>query len=175
MQTILYDIPFARGLHGAPKLLLDGWQVSTIMTFQSGFPAPITFGVDTTGTGIGSRPDVVPGQNGNLSADQRTWKRWFNKDAFTQTPFGRFGNSPRTNAIRLPGTELVDFSVNKSIRFKENRSFEFRTEFFNLFNHFNPDPQTVDLNIRSLTFGAIGGGVQGITTRVIQLGAKLNF
>jgi hypothetical protein len=65
--------------------------------------------------------------------------------------------------------------VNKSIRFKENRSFEFRTEFFNVANHFNPDPQTVDLNLRSVTFGSVGGGVQGITTRVIQLGAKLNF
>jgi hypothetical protein len=29
--------------------------------------------------------------------------------------------------------------------------------------------------MRSATFGAIGGGVQGITTRLIQLGAKLNF
>ena len=65
--------------------------------------------------------------------------------------------------------------MNKTIRFKETRAFEFRTEFFNLFNHFNPDPQTVNLNIRSQTFGSIGGGVTGITTRVIQLGAKLNF
>lgn len=37
------------------------------------------------------------------------------------------------------------------------------------------DPGTVDWNIRSKTFGAIGLGVSGITTRVIQLGAKLNF
>ena len=177
VQTILYDIPFARGLHGASKLLLDGWQISTIMTYQSGFPAGVTYGTtfDTTGTGIGSRPDVVAGQNGNLPADQRTWKRWFNTAAFTPGPFGRFGTAPRTNAVRLPGTEIVDFSVHKSVRFKENRAFEFRTEFFNLLNHFNPDPQTVDLNIRSATFGSVGGGVQGITTRVIQLGAKLNF
>ena len=175
VQTLLYDIPFARGLHGAPKYLLDGWQVSSIMTFQSGFPAPITFGVDTTGTGLGSRPDLVAGQNGNLRGDQRTWKRWFNTAAFAQTPFGRFGTAPRTDAIRLPGIAVVDFSVNKKFRIKEARSLEFRTEFFNLFNNFNPDPATVDLNIRSATFGAVGGGVRGITTRVIQLGAKLNF
>jgi hypothetical protein len=175
VQTVLYDIPFARRLHGAPRMLLDGWQVSAIMTFQSGFPAPITYGVDTTGTGIVSRPDLVAGQSGNLPGDQRTWAHWFNTAAFVPPPFGRFGNSPRTAAIRLPGIENVDFSVNKSIRFKESRSFEFRTEFFNLANHFNPDPQTVDLNLRSVTFGSVGGGVQGITTRVIQLGAKLNF
>jgi hypothetical protein len=175
VQTLLYDIPFGRNLPGVAKAVLNGWQASTIMTFQSGFPAPISFGVDTTGTGIGSRPDQVPGQNGNLPGDQRTWQRWFNTAAFAQTPFGRFGNSPRTNAIRLPGISVVDFSLHKSVIFKERRSFEFRTEFFNLFNNFNPDPGTVDLNIRSKTFGSVGGGVQGITTRVIQLGAKLNF
>jgi hypothetical protein len=175
VQTVLYDIPFARGLRGPLKYVLDGWQASTIMTFQSGFPAPITYGVDTTGTGIGSRPDVVAGQKGNLDPGERTWTRWFNTAAFAQTPYGRFGNAPRTGAIRLPGTTNVDFSAHKSINFAEQRRFEFRAEFFNLFNNFNPDPGTVDLNIRSKTFGAVGGGVQGITTRVIQLGAKLSF
>jgi len=61
------------------------------------------------------------------------------------------------------------------MRFKETRTLELRTEFFNVLDHVNPDPQTVDLNMRSLTFGSVGGGVQGITTRVIQVGAKLNF
>ena len=184
VQTVLYDVPFARRLHGPAKMVLDGWQASTIMTFQSGFPAPVTFGVDTTGTGVGSRPDLVSGQRGDLPADQRTWKRWFNTGAFTiKDPahpsdanfFGRFGTAPRTDAVRLPGIATVDFSMTKSVHLKESRAFEFRAEFFNLLNNFNPDPAILDLNIRSATFGTVGGGVQGITTRVIQLGAKLNF
>ena len=65
--------------------------------------------------------------------------------------------------------------MHKAVKFKETRAFELRAEFFNLFKNFNPDPATVDLNIRSATFGTVGGGVQGITTRVIQLGAKFNF
>ena len=77
--------------------------------------------------------------------------------------------------MRLPGIENVDFSVNKAVRFHESGAFEFRAEFFNLLKHYNPDPGTVDLNIRSATYGTVGGGVQGITTRVIQLGAKLVF
>jgi hypothetical protein len=68
-----------------------------------------------------------------------------------------------------------DFSANKEFRFTERRGLQFRAEIFNLFNHYNPDPQTVDTNLKSATFGSIGGGVSGITTRVIQLGAKLNF
>ncbi|MDQ1469717.1 MAG: hypothetical protein QOJ99_1197 [Bryobacterales bacterium] len=175
VQTILYEVPFFAHTSGLTRSILDGWQASTIMTFQSGFPGPIDYGVDTTGTGVLSRADVVAGQTGNLDASQRTWQKWFNTAAFAAVPFGRFGTSPRTDAIRLPGTENVDFSVTKMVKFAESRNFEFRTEFFNLFNHFNPDPQTLDRNIRNKTFGTIGGGVQGITTRVIQFGAKLNF
>ena len=175
VTTVIYDLPFFKGAKGVTGTLLAGWQASTIMTIQSGFPAPISFGVDTTGTGIGSRPDLVAGQNANLSGSDRTWLRWFNTAAFAQTPFGRFGTAPRTGAIRLPGSENVDFSVNKHFRIAEHRQVEFRTEIYNLMNHYNPDPATVDLNVRSQTFGTVGGGVRGITTRVVQLGAKLVF
>jgi outer membrane receptor protein involved in Fe transport len=175
VQTIIYDVPFFRNLRGVGRQILDGWQISTITTIQSGFPAAIGNNVDTTATGKSSRPDLVAGQNGNLPSDERTWKRWFNTSAFAPAPAGRFGTSPRTGAIRLPGVINSDFSVNKQFKFGESLRFEFRTEIFNLFNHFNPDPQTVDLNLNSQTFGTIGGGVRGVTTRVIQLGAKLSF
>lgn len=175
VTTVLYDIPFFRGLHGAAKYALDGWQVSTIMTAQTGFPTPVTSTLDTTGTGIISRPNQIAGQDGNLPADQRTWQHWFNTNAFTDAAYGTFGTSPRTGAIRLPGLINFDFSANKEFRFTERRGLQFRAEIFNLFNHYNPDPQTVDTNLKSATFGAVGGGVSGITTRVVQLGAKLNF
>ena len=173
--TILYDIPWFRNMHGFARYALDGWQVSTILTVQSGFPTPVTSNLDTTGTGITSRPNIVPGMNGNLPSDQRSWQHWFNTAAFTQANYGQFGNSPRTNDFRLPGLVNFDFSANKEFRFSEARALQFRAEIFNLFNHYNPDPQTVDTNLNSATFGSIGGGVSGITTRVIQLGAKLNF
>jgi hypothetical protein len=173
--TVLYDLPFFRSKPGVARYVLGGWQLATIVTAQSGFPAPVTVNVDTTGVGANSRPDMVAGQNGNLPGDQRTWKRWFNTAAFTEPQFGQFGTSPRTNAFRLPGLFNTDFSVNKAFALGEPRRVEFRAEIFNLFNQFNPDPGTVDRNIRSQTFGSVGGGVQGVTTRVIQLGAKLYF
>jgi carboxypeptidase family protein/TonB-dependent receptor-like protein len=175
VQTVIYDVPFFRNTKGAARFLLDGWQASTILTLQSGFPAAINDNADTTGVGRASRPDMVAGQSGNLPESERTWQRWFNTSAFVRAPFGRFGNSPRTGAIRLPGFFNTDFSVNKRFSLGETRSFEFRAEIFNLFNHFNPDPQTVDLNLQSPTFGSIGGGAQGVTTRIIQLGAKFYF
>jgi Carboxypeptidase regulatory-like domain/TonB dependent receptor len=175
VETIIYDVPFFHGMHGAGKYLLDGWQLSTIMTAQSGFPTPVTLNVQTTGTGLATRPDQVPGQRGDLPGDQRTWKHWFNTAAFVQAQYGQYGSSPRTDAFRLPGVWNFDFSANKSFRFRESKSFEFRAEMFNLFNQYNPDPATVDTNLNSATYGSIGLGVSGITTRVIQLGAKLKF
>jgi hypothetical protein len=175
VETIIYDVPFFHGMHGAGKYLLDGWQLSTIMTAQSGFPTPVTLNVQTTGTGLNTRPDQVPSQRGDLPGDQRTWKHWFNTAAFVQAQYGQYGSSPRTDAFRLPGVWNFDFSANKSFRFRESKSFEFRAEMFNLFNQYNPDPATVDTNLNSATYGSIGLGVSGITTRVIQLGAKLKF
>ena len=90
-------------------------------------------------------------------------------------PAGRFGTAPRTTAIRLPGLFNFDFSVNKTFAVNERIRPELRAEIYNLFNHYNPDPQTVDRNIQSQNFGKIGGGVSGITTRVIQIGLKLYF
>ena len=184
VNTVIYELPFFKSSHGPAAYLLKGWQVSGIVTAQSGFGAPISYGVDTTGTGVGSRPDWVAGQDPNLSGSDRKWTRWFNTDAFTiyndpatktQLFYGRFGNSPRTTAVRMPGLFNTDFSVLKRFAVKERSYFEFRSEIFNLFNHYNPDVSTLDLNIRSQTFGMIGGGVRGTTTRVIQLGGKFVF
>lgn len=118
---------------------------------------------------------MVAGQKANLSPSERSYQRWFNTNAFQEPAFGSYGNAPRTGAIRLPGMFNVDFSVNKQFRFGESRRAELRTEFYNLFNHYNIQPGSVDRNIRSVNFGKIGGGVQGLTTRVIQIGAKFYF
>ncbi|MBL8209113.1 MAG: TonB-dependent receptor [Bryobacterales bacterium] len=175
VQSLVYDIPFFRGSPGLMRTLLGGWQTSAIIVAQSGFPGDIGFGIDTTGTGVGSRPNLVAGQKANLEASERTYQRWFNTAAFAEPAFGFYGNAPRTGAIRLPGMLNTDFSVNKQFRFGETRRVEFRTEVFNLFNTYNIQPGSVDRGIRSVNFGKVGGGVQGQTTRVIQLGAKFYF
>lgn len=186
VNTVVYDVPFFQRSSGFTGLFLGGWQLSTIVSLQSGFPTFIDFGQDTTGTGVNSRADVVPGQSGNLPRDQRTPQHYFNAAAFAAPPNGRFGNSPRTDAIRMPGSENVDFAINKQFRF-ESRRLEFRADIFNLFNHFNPTfisssanqsvvGASANLKFGTQNFGKIGNGVNGIfQTRVIQLGAKLYF
>lgn len=175
VQSLIWDVPFFSGSRGLVRAVLGGWQLSSIIVAQSGFVADVTYGVDTTATGVASRADRVAGQDPNLDPSARSYQRWFNTTAFAAVPAGRYGNSPRTGAIRLPGVFNIDMSVNKSFRFAETRRVELRTEFYNLPNHYNIEPGSVDRNFRSVNFGKVGGGIQGLTTRVIQLGIKLYY
>jgi hypothetical protein len=172
--SVLYETRVRSG--PAPfRWLLDGWRIAAIPALSSGAPAPIFYNLDTTGTGLASRPDRLDGQRGDLPRSERSYARWFNTAAFAPTPLGRFGTAPRTGAVRLPGTRNLDLAFARVLNLQDQRRAELRAEVFNAANHFNPPPASLDLNLQSLTFGTIGGGVQGITTRVIQLALKLHF
>jgi len=162
---------------GLKKAVLDGFQVSTIVTAVSGDPAAVTDTAQTTATGVASRPDVVAGQVANVARGSRTPNMQFNQAAFAVAQPGEFGNSRRTGAVRLPGVFNDDLSVTKGVKFGEFRNLQLRADFFNAFKHYNPDPSTIGLaRNNASTFGKINNGLSGgYATRVIQLGAKLYF
>lgn len=175
----IYDVPLFRS-HSNPavRALIGGWQLGTIITAQTGFAAALTGVVDTTGTGISSRPDAVAGQTAMLSRDQRTRARWFNTAAFARPQLGQFGTAAR-HPIYLPGMVQVDASANKNFRLFESHTVQFRAEFFNFFNHVNlgsPGLSITDLN----NFGRVTSTAQGAAgmpgdARVVQFGLKYNF
>lgn len=174
--TVLWDVPFFSGTTGLKRLLLDGIQVSTIYVAQTGPGGVVTNNVDRTGTGLASRPDIVPGQNPNLPSGQRTNLRYFNTAAFTTAALGTFGNEPRTSAITLPGISNTDASFVKGFKFGESRNFQFRADIFNLFLHYNPNPNAVGVALNNTnTFGKLGGGTSDQVSRIIQLSGKLYF
>lgn len=174
----IYDLPFfAHAPKGIVRTLAGGWELSAIITEQTGFAAALSGIGDTTGTGISSRPTIVPGQVALLPRGQRTTHRWFNTGAFMVTPLGQFGNAPR-EAIYLPGLNDVDSSLVKNFHFRESGNVQFRADFFNLFNHVNWG--TPGLNVLSpQTFGIIttGSQTQGMPNdkRIIQFGLKVSF
>ena len=92
----IYDVPLFRDASAtSAPYSVGGWQLGTIITAQTGFAAALAGVVDTTGTGIVSRPDIVPGQDPMLDRDQRTQARWFNTAAFALPQPGRFGTASR--------------------------------------------------------------------------------
>ena len=171
----LYDLPIGKGramaLSGPADVLLGGWQLSGILTLQSGFPLSAFCGPgNIQNGGDGCRADAV-GINPNLSRDQKTPTRFFNTDAFIdRLPGGetfRYGNSGR-NVIDGPGIISFDFSVIKNFQFTERQRLEFRAEMFNLPNHpiFAP-PGT---SLRNANYGVIGA--TRIDSRQLQFGLE---
>jgi Carboxypeptidase regulatory-like domain/TonB dependent receptor/TonB-dependent Receptor Plug Domain len=190
--NFIYDIPFLKD--SSNKLLrstVGGWQVSGIVTMQTGTPIHISEGgIQNCAQGANNDPVKCAGSlagTGNISsiipnADNRpnvngsvrypkTVASWFGSSAFSPTAAGTWGNLP-FNSVRGPGRQNWNLSLFKSFLFSESRGskLEFRAEFFNAFNH-------TEFNNVSNTFtnGDFGAVTSTHDPREIQLGLKLYF
>ncbi len=190
--NFIYDIPFLK--NSSNKLLkstVGGWQVSGIVTMQTGVPIHISEGGITncaqtnsatdpkcTGSllGTGNISSIVPNADNrpNISGGvsyPKTAGHWFSTSAFSPTVAGTWGNLP-FNSIRGPGRQNWNLALFKSFLFSETRGskLEFRAEFFNAFNH------TEFNNVsNSFTNGDFGAVTSAHDPREIQLGLKLYF
>lgn len=169
--SFLYELPFGSSDEGGVvNALLGGWQLSGIVTAQSGFPITVVAGRDQSNTGAGfDRPNAT-GQDPVLPNSERTPERWFNTDAYVLQPFGTFGNVGR-NTLIGPGLFLADISLIKNIRLKAGHTLQLRAEAFNATNHpnwANPNTSRVSNN-----FGRITGTRTNM--RELQFGVKYIF
>ena len=193
VMNLIYDLPF----HG--NRFKDGWTVTTITQTQSGNPLNLVANASsiTSLTGLGTlRPDqlgpidyvktALPNGNvlwftpsvcnpvgGGCGAGNFT----FAIPANTATTY-HFGNMGR-NVIIGPRFTNVDFSLIKNTKITEKVSTQFRTEFFDLFNHPNLGQPGRVAQVGSTTFGVISStrfptGDSG-SARQIQFGLKLLF
>jgi hypothetical protein len=172
------DLPFGRNRRfgqswsGVADALLGGWQLSGIHTIQGGLGLTATLGGGAV-LGLGgerrARPDLVG--NPVLPGSQRTVQRWFNTDAFAVfNPAPQaFGNAG-VGIMRGPEYINFDFNLAKNFRIDEQRSMQFRTEFFNAFNHANFNPP--DIRRDATTFGQI---LSAQNARILQFALKLYF
>lgn len=143
------NLPFGDGrtwlTSGLGNLLLGGWSVTSVITFNSGFPMGASQLVNTTGPylfGGTPRPNLVPGQDFLVGGDVTDRIRanpndnlYLNPAAFQAAPADQFGNAPRT----LPGAyspwrNNVDLSVKKDVRTPGNTEASIRIEVLNMFN-----------------------------------------
>jgi hypothetical protein len=114
------------------------------------------------------RPDLVQGVSLSPPGG-RTVAQWINPAAFA-TPAGEFGTAPR-DLLRGPGTWQVDLGIGKRFSFTERASLEFRSEFFNVFNHPQfGQPQSIFNPSNTTGFGSIIQTVN-TTTPVSPVGA----
>jgi hypothetical protein len=163
--SYIWEIPFARGLTGFGKKVLDGWQVSGITSVQSGNPITPVITGDRAGTGAGSQRPNVAGPIGTPN----TQFQWFDTSGFSLPAAGTFGNAGRA-LVRGPGFANTDLSFSKRTAITESVALQFRAEFFNIFNH--TQWASVGATVASGTFGQV---VSARDPRITQLGLRLTF
>jgi outer membrane receptor protein involved in Fe transport len=162
--SYVWQLPIPK-YSGVAGQIVDGWDLSGIYTYQSGFPIRITSSADnelmySAFFEYPGQPDQIapfhkldPKSNGGI---------WFDPNGFTENASspvtdtdGNVVNACRDNpgfncyqpslfgrignAGRTiccgPPINNFDFALHKVFSLSETRRFEFRTEIFNLFNH----------------------------------------
>jgi hypothetical protein len=177
--SYLWSLPVPE-YQGAKGKVLNGWQVSGITTFQTGFPIRLESSNDSELENsfdfeLPGKPDLIapfrtfdPRTHGGLYFDPNSFALPVQDS--NSTPLQLLGNAPRTICCG-PGISNFDFSVQKVTRMGERTHLEFRAELFNMFNHtqfLNPDG--------SITDGADFGRVKRTREpRQVQFALKLFF
>jgi hypothetical protein len=188
--NMLGNLPF----HG--NRLIEGWQLSGILSANTGLPFNVIDNVDQSNQINATnfpRPNYTPNNPavtlGGISYPAcnnqpiiGTAAMWFNPNCFSQQAFGTLGNFGREGLIG-PGLFNVDMGLLKTTKIRESMTLQFRAEVFNVLNHTNlslpfatlfqgaPGPTTT--LTRSSTAGQIL--TPAVPSREIQLGLKLIF
>ncbi len=169
--------PFLSNASGAVAALASGWQLNGVIRLASGNPFSPVIAYDYAGmlsTELDTqRPDLAPGASSNpvLGGPDR----YFEPTAFVLPPRGTLGDLGR-NTIIGPGLALVDASLIRNFGLGGARSFQFRLEVFNVFNHANFALPRMDIFSATGRIGSAGRITATTTTsRQIQLGLKFLF
>ena len=148
--SYLWELPVPK-YSGGKGALLNGWAVSGITTFQSGFPIAmrslndLELENDVNGFEAPGRPILTGPLHFSSPKSQYYFCGPGSSCPFSDAPLGSLGG-PRALCCG-PGINNFDFSMQKITPLGERMHVEFRAEFFNIFNHaqfLNPDGNISD-------------------------------
>jgi outer membrane receptor protein involved in Fe transport len=181
--SVVYQLPFAG------NRLVDGWQVSGIVTAVSGAPFTPAIGFDQSGLQTaGQRPNLASGRSldnvvsgGSVDSTCGCVTQYFDPTAFALPAAGTLGTSVGRNSLRGPTLFTTDLGVSKNVAFSSRGTYlQLRLEVFNLFNRVNYGLPNPTIFIATADGGAALNPTAGqITTalapRQMQLAVKLVF
>ncbi len=169
--SALWQIPSAP-LHGLASKLVNGWELTAITNWRSGYPYSIFSNVDNSLSGVGSDRADYLGGSPRLDSGRshgELIQEYFNVAAFAPNAIGSFGNSGK-NILRGPRSFSTDMGLLKNFSLVERVSLQFRAEFFNVFNNVNfGNPQNY------LGSSSTGRITSAADPRILQLALKLSF
>jgi Carboxypeptidase regulatory-like domain len=197
--ALTYNVPVWNA-NALSRAVLGGWSFEAIGSAQSGLPVDLVGGnYRINGVGASLRPNVVVGQPLYVYGAQCVAAHngipcpggmGFNPAAFTRVPTDSKGNPTQTqgtlgrNVLRGFGAWQMDFALHRQFNLTERVNLQFRSEFFNIFNH--PSFGAMNNNLGQGSFGLVQstlnrsfGGLNQLYQiggpRSIQLALKLSF
>ncbi len=174
-----YKLPFDKLIRA--NRFSQGWSLSGITRFASGFPVTMInngdnslIGTNPNGVNNSSidEPDYSAGPL-RLNHNPRTkGNNFFDAAAFTENALGTPGTAKR-RFFHGPGADDYDMALGKSLAITESKLLLFRVEAFNVFNHtqFN-GAGAIDGDIGSSTFG---NAISAAPPRILQGAVKFSF
>jgi outer membrane receptor protein involved in Fe transport len=179
VYSFSYGLPFGRGkllgsnMGSILNAAISGWQVTGIMTLQTGIPLALST-TDTSNSGNGGV--LRPNNNGTSAkldgSTESRLGRYFRTDVFSQPAPFTFGSVSRSLPdVRGPGTHNLDAALYKDFAIRESLHLQMRGEAFNLTN--TPEFENPDTNFQSSTFGRIL--TQRNAPRQMQVSMRLVF
>ncbi len=173
-----YTVPVARLLR-QPSALTEGWQVSGITRFSTGFPVTLVNNNDTSL--LGTQPNGINNNGvdepeylgGSLQLNHRPGAGpAFDPSQFPLPALGTLGNA-RRRFFYGPGADNTDLTLGKTTPVRDWANIELRVEAFNLFNHGQFfGPASVSGNLSATNFGDIQSSSP---PRLLQLAARVSF
>ncbi len=167
LVNFIYDIPLLRNSQKSLlKTVAGGWEVSGIITMESGLPLFITEGGSESSNGLSGATNR-PNLTGTVSYPG-TIAQFFTTTGFSNPAVGQWGDLGK-GVVRGPGRDNWNLSLFKSFVFNEARNsrIELRVETFNSWNH--TEFQNVSTSFGSGNFGQV---TSTWDPRVFQLGGK---
>jgi hypothetical protein len=180
--TGTYQLPHVKA-SGFAAALVNGWRLSSIVTWQGGFPFTVYSGVDNSLSGIyEDRADftgtsIGQAQLGSGRSHGAEVQQWFNTSLFQPNAIGTFGNIGK-NDLRGPRLFNTNMALAKEFKIKERASAQFRLEAFNAFNNVNFQLYTINGNTgldRSQADPTFGQIFDAASPRILQVALKLLF
>ncbi len=160
---------------GIADSAINGWNLSYITNWQSGFPFTAFAEDDNSFSAMGNdRPDITVANIGMTSLSSKRSHsalitEWFNTADFVPNAIGTYGNIGK-NSQRGPRLFTTDFALLKNGKVVERLAYEFRAEFYNAFNNVNfGDP---DAGLQDSNFGQISSAGD---PRILQMAMKFKF
>ena len=193
VASYVWNLPKLTSSNALVRNVVGGWQWTGIYSITTGDPLTILAGTDQSKTGNNlDRADFIgpsnqfgksPSTNRGGCTGVAHCYPWLNPSLFAKPAVGTYGNVGK-GTWRGPTLWDIDTGLIKNfypVPSHERLSFQFRGEFFNLFNH--PQWSDPNVNFSNSAFGStrstIGTATGNVATtadsRIIQLALKMLF